>query len=215
MLDVKQVGLIAYRDGEAMQRDYWERRTRDEIGDTLLLLEHPPVITLGVRKQSADDVLLSPELLHARGIELVKTDRGGLATLHAPGQIVGYFFVRLNGWLGGLRGFINVLQEGLIRCCADFGVNAHPDDTEPGIWVDGGEGESPRKIASLGLSVRRQVSRHGFGLNVNTDLSLFETLNPCGHPSSVMTTLSREAQKELPLEEVMSSLERQFLELFQ
>lgn len=200
-LNVIRCGLVPYGDGEALQRDYWERRRENEIGDTLLLLEHPAVVTLGVRKQSAEDVLFSADDLKKKNIELITTDRGGLATLHAPGQVVGYFFVRLNEIQGGLRSFIRFIEDGIIETCAQFSVQAESGREEPGVWI------GPRKLASLGIAVRRGITRHGFALNVCNDLSLFSVLRPCGFSSTVMSSLEVESGRSISTGEVIRAME--------
>lgn len=199
-MDVQQLDILPYAAGDRLQRELWERRQRDEIGDTLLLLEHPPVITLGVREEGRRDVLADAASLRERGVELVQSDRGGLATLHAPGQIVGYLIVDMRTFAGGVRRLICNIERGLIAALARFGLEARGDDKEPGIWI------ADRKIASIGLSVRKRVSRHGFGLNVDTDLSLFGLLNPCGNSASVMTSMARELGRAPATEEARATL---------
>ena len=199
-LNVVRHGLIDYQAAVALQQEYSAMRRAKEIGDTLLLVEHPPVVTLGIRKESAADLLAPREELKRRGVELVQTDRGGLATLHAPGQLVGYYFVRLHGIPGGLRVLIASIHHLLIGTCAEFGVEATEGADEPGVWI------GPRKIASLGLAIRRGITRHGFALNVANDLELFSLLRPCGHQSGVMTSLSRELRRTVQVDEVAARL---------
>ena len=212
-LNIIHKGLIPYSDAEALQRRMWEQRRDGLISDTLILLEHPPVVTIGVRKDGERDVLFSATELQKRGFALFKTDRGGLATLHLPGQIVGYFFVEVKKISGGLRGFIDRIEQGLIQTCRRFGLETVCGADEPGIWT--GAGVDLRKLASLGLSVRSGISRHGFALNVDPDLSMFQVLRPCGHTAETMTSLARELNRPVDKTQVAAQLESDFRGLFE
>jgi lipoyl(octanoyl) transferase len=184
------LGRIGYRDAWDLQKALARARAEDLVGDQLLLLEHPAVLTLG---RSADEshVLAPPALLEARGIELLRVERGGEVTYHGPGQLVAYPIVRLadRGLL--LRPFVRALEAALIETCAAFGVAANRRDGHPGCWVDP-EGAFPRKIGALGIRIERGTSYHGIALNVDVDLSDFRLIDPCGMPGLDSTSIARE-----------------------
>lgn len=186
------VGFVSYRGGLAVQDHIAEERELDLCPDTLLLLEHPPTVTLG-RRAGDMDLLWSAERLAREGISLERVSRGGGATFHGPGQLVGYPIVRVAHHGRGVRRFVTALEEVLIDVARRFGVRATVRDGHPGIWV----GE--RKLASIGIQVRRGVSRHGFALNVKMDLAPFRAIVPCGMPGLEMTDLSREARIEVSI----------------
>lgn len=172
-------------------------RLADTGEESLILVEHPNTITLGLRATPED--LRRPELrLLAAGIEVIRIKRGGGATCHFSGQMVAYPIMRVMGRPGGLKKFVNDLEETLIRTLERFGLEAGRKQGAPGIWMNGGQ----RKIASLGLALRHGMSYHGIALNVERDLSLFSTIVPCGEPELAVTSLHRE------LEENSHSLEK-------
>jgi lipoyl(octanoyl) transferase len=211
-----QLGRISYAEGLAIQARVVKARKAGVIGDTLLLLEHPPVITLG-RNASRGNVLASDEWLASRGVELHEVNRGGDVTYHGPGQLVGYPIVDLRGDWPGKRGpglkhlgpvdFVRLLEEGLIRTCADFGVMAKRIPKCTGVWTFGGGEESgqcsaiggqkepkrEKKLAAIGVHVSQGVTSHGFALNVTTDLRDFEWIVPCGITDRGVTSLEMEA----------------------
>jgi lipoyl(octanoyl) transferase len=173
-LDVRDLQTISYADAMALQDDLVERRLRGEIPDTLLLLEHPPVITLG-RRGSLTDVYLSEEALRARGIAVEKTTRGGLVTYHGPGQLVGYPVVNVRERGLSLPCYVRALELAIIDALGEIGIAAHLDDGHIGVWTDG-----HGKIAAIGVAQRRGVTLHGFAVNLQPDLSHFALINPCG-----------------------------------
>jgi lipoyl(octanoyl) transferase len=203
------LGRVPYADALDIQQRVVAARKADLIADTLLLLEHPPVITLG-RNASRSNVLASDELLAARGVELHEINRGGDVTYHGPGQLVGYPIVDLRGDLPGKRGphlgpvdYVRLLEEVLIRTCAEFGVMAKRIPKCTGVWTygggetNGGEVSSPkipeRKLAAIGVHVSQGVTSHGFALNVTTDLRDFDWIIPCGIRDRGVTSLELEA----------------------
>ena len=207
-----QLGRVSYRKGLEIQARVVEARKAGRIGDTLLLLEHDPVITLG-RNASRANVLASDEWLAARGVELHEVNRGGDVTYHGPGQLVGYPIVDLRGEWPGKRGpflgpvdFVRLLEEALIRTCGEFGVMAKRVKGCTGVWTFGG-GESSqlsvlssqktqkreKKLAAIGVHVSQGVTSHGFALNVTTDLRDFEWIVPCGIADRGVTSLELEA----------------------
>jgi lipoyl(octanoyl) transferase len=192
---VVDLGLVPYREALAIQL---ERVAAVLAGaeDALFLLEHPPVVTLGVRG-GAEHLPADPAFLAKRGVEVVKTGRGGGITCHFPGQLVAYPVCRVAGRPGGVRGLVRDLEEAAIRACARFGVAAGRRADHPGVWVGAG-----RKIGSVGIALRRFVSFHGLALNVGPNLDLFDRITPCGIPGARATSLSIEAGREIFVQEV-------------
>ena len=169
---------VAYADSHARQKELLEARIADRIPDTILLVEHAPVITLGRRRTSADNVL-NPD-----GLPVVQAERGGDVTWHGPGQLVAYPIVALPEGRQDLHRHLSDLEEACIRTCADLGVTATRDDRNTGAWIAG------RKVASVGIGCRRWVTWHGLALNVDPDLTMFERINPCGFDAGIMTSLA-------------------------
>ncbi|MCJ7710787.1 MAG: lipoyl(octanoyl) transferase LipB [Chloroflexi bacterium] len=187
------LGRVGYRDAWDLQKRLAAARAADRIGDRLLLLEHPAVLTLG-RGADEGHVLAPASLLEERGIELLRVERGGEVTYHGPGQLVAYPIVRLadRGLL--LRPFVRALEGALSDTCAAFGVTAGRREGHPGCWVTP-DGPLPRKIGALGLRVERGVTYHGIALNVSVDLADFALIDPCGMPgltsASIVSELGR------------------------
>jgi len=172
-LEVRDLGLISYAQAMALQDSLVEQRIRDEIPDTLLLLEHPPVITLG-RRGSLADVYVSEAELARRGIAVERTTRGGLVTYHGPGQIVGYPIVHLRQRGLNVPCYVRALELAIIDALAELGIPARIDENHIGVWTDSG------KIAAIGVAQRQAVTLHGFAVNLQPNLSHFELINPCG-----------------------------------
>jgi len=212
VISVVQLGTVDYATGVRLQQSLVDLRKEARIGDTLLLLEHSPVITLG-RNASRKNILASQELLAEKGVELFDCDRGGDITFHGPGQLVGYPIFDLRGFqpkIGAVE-FVRRLEEVIIRTCADFGVAGQRVAGLTGVWTTG---EVPAKIAAIGVHISRGVTSHGFALNVNTDLEYFKLIVPCGIVSKPVTSLSKELQRELALDEVAQSVTRHLGEVF-
>jgi lipoyl(octanoyl) transferase len=172
-LQVRDLGRIGYAEAMRLQDDLVERRLREEIGDTLLLLEHEPVITLG-RRGSAQDILAAEATLAQLGVAVERTTRGGLVTYHGPGQLVGYPIVRLRARGLSVPCYVRALELAVIDALAQIGVEARTDDQHVGVWTAAG------KIAAIGVGQRHGVSLHGFAVNLQPDLSHFRLINPCG-----------------------------------
>ncbi len=189
-LHARWLGRVAYRDAHALQKRLVDARAADEIGDQLLLLEHPAVLTLG-RQSDPAHILASPDELDALGIEVVRVERGGEVTYHGPGQLVAYPIVRLHERGLLLRPFVRALEAALVATCAAHGVAATRRDGHPGCWCDP-DGATPRKIGALGLRVERGISYHGIALNVSVDLDDFALIDACGMPGTVSTSIARE-----------------------
>ena len=183
-------GLLSLRRVEygralELQRELWRLRAEDAIPDILVLVEHEPVITLG-RSAKASNLLVSETELARRGVTLHRIERGGDVTFHGPGQLVGYPVFKLAQGLAGVRGFVERVEAGLCDALGELGVKAGLRPGHIGVWCD------ERKIASIGVAVKRRVTFHGFALNVAVDLDWFQLINPCGMSEVVMTSVSRE-----------------------
>jgi lipoyl(octanoyl) transferase len=189
-LKVLRLGRVEYPDGLVLQAQLARARRAGTTGDVLLLLEHPPTVTLG-RGARSGHVLASPEELARRGIGLHETDRGGDVTYHGPGQLVGYPILDLSGARADVRAYVRSLEEGLIRGLQTFGLQAGRLARWPGVWL-GEEGRDARKIAALGVHIARWVTTHGFALNVGASLRDFELIVPCGISEAGVTSMERE-----------------------
>ena len=195
---VYDLGLRSYAEALSFQREMAAKRISKEIPqDVLLLVEHPPVITLG-RSTKREHLLFTPALLEARGVELFEVERGGDVTFHGPGQLVGYPIVDLTEHKQDLHWYLRQIEEVMIRAVADFGITATRIAGKTGIWTpgeadaNGVETRAARKLASIGVHARQWVTWHGFALNVTTDLSYFDLMVPCGLPGVDMTSVERE-----------------------
>lgn len=190
-LQVEWLGRIDYRDAWARQHDLVAARSRGETPDTLLLLEHPAVLTLG-RNADRSHVLVSDEELERLGVKLIRVERGGEVTYHGPGQLVAYPIVKLADRGVLLRPFVRALEAAMSGVARTYGVMADHRDGYPGCWV-APESASPRKLGALGLKIERGVTYHGIALNVNTCLSDFGLIDPCGLAGLDVTSIAREA----------------------
>ncbi len=209
-----RLGRVEYRDGLELQRQFQEARRANEVPDTLLLLEHPPVLTLG--RGARDDNILTPKAqLDALGVEVFETDRGGDVTYHGPGQIVGYPLLHLGPGRQDVRKYVRAIEELMIRTVADFGIVATRLEPWPGVWVSQSRRGGPRKIAALGVHLSRWYTKHGFALNVRTDLSHFELIVPCGIREAGVTSMSEELQREVSVAEVEERIVHHFREVFE
>ncbi|MGC1448794.1 MAG: lipoyl(octanoyl) transferase LipB [Candidatus Sulfotelmatobacter sp.] len=240
MISLIQLGTVDYATGLRLQQQLVALRKEEKIGDVLLLLEHFPVITLG-RNAKAANVIASPEYLAQREVELFECDRGGDVTFHGPGQIVGYPIFDLRGHATpdgkrktlGVIEFVRRLEEVLIRTCADFAIPAKRVPGLTGVWTDpsdahvetaasavgrGGarrpENRVEAKLAAIGVHISRFVTSHGFALNVDTDLSYFNLIIPCGITSKPVTSMQQERGKLLDLNTVAESISRNFGTVF-
>ena len=198
-LNLLTLGRIPYPEALALQQTVVAARKAGRIADTLLLLEHPPVLTLG-RNSTRAHILASDALLAQKGVAIHETNRGGEVTYHGPGQLIGYPIVDLRGDLPGKRGphlgpvdFVRLLEEALIRTCADFGVLTQRVCKRTGVWTLPGGSIPEKKIAAIGIHVSQAVTSHGFALNVTTDLRDFEWIVPCGIADRTVTSLELEA----------------------
>jgi lipoyl(octanoyl) transferase len=185
------LGRVDYHEAWELQHRLAAARADDRIGDTLLLLEHPPVLTLG-RQADERFVRASGRELRTRGIEVIRVERGGEVTYHGPGQLVAYPIIRLGARGLLLRPLVRALEAAMIETCTALGVpDADRREGHPGCWVGTGT-NSPRKIGALGLRVERGVSYHGIALNISTDLADFDLIDACGLPGVVSTSIAEE-----------------------
>jgi lipoyl(octanoyl) transferase len=184
------LGRMPYREAWDLQKRLAAERAEGSIGDRLLLVEHPAVLTLG-RQADERHILAPADDLARRGIEVLRVERGGEVTYHGPGQLVAYPIVHLAGRGVLLRPFVRALEAAMIDTCAALGVTAGRRDGHPGCWVDPA-GAEPRKIGALGVRVERGVTYHGIALNVTTDLRDFDLIDPCGMPGVRSTSIAAE-----------------------
>src|SRR6266700_1675855 len=238
MISFLQLGTIDYASGLRLQEKLVALRKEGRIGDVLLLLEHTPVITLGRNAKSAN-VVAAPEVLASCGVEVYECDRGGDVTFHGPGQLVAYPIFDLRGFpsastnrktLGAVE-FVRRLEEVLIRTCAEFAIATKRTSGLTGVWTEAriGSGHvgtgalarlaesktqqlnaSEAKIAALGVHISRGVTSHGVALNVNTDLSFFDLIIPCGIASKPVTAMQKELGRVVPMQDVAHALSRNF-----
>jgi len=202
VLEVIQAGVVPYGDALAWQRDLAQARIERRIPhDLLLLLEHPPVVTLG--RNSHDAHVLRPA-----GVEVFEVERGGDVTFHGPGQLVGYPIIDLSGYKQDLHWYLRTLEQALIGALETLGIRAERNPGYTGVWTQG------RKIASIGIHVKQWVTWHGFALNVATDLAEFQRIVPCGIPGVEMTSIEKELGQGEIWEETVAAVVRGFEEAF-
>ena len=203
--EITVLGRTGYAEALLVQRDLVENRKRGEIPDQLLIVEHPHVITMG-RNGHAENMLASPDLLERSGIEFHHTDRGGDVTYHGPGQIVGYPIVDLREWKRDVVAYVRAVEQTIIDALGEFGIEASRVAGATGVWVAGA------KIAAIGVHISRWVTSHGFALNVDTDLSYFQYIVPCGltKPVTSMRRLGSEATRGEVIESLTGAFARNF-----
>lgn len=202
VVTVDRLGTVAYEPTWELQDELAEQRRGRRIGDRLLLLEHFPVYTIG-RGGDESNLLASPQRLRELGAELIRIDRGGDITFHGPGQIVAYPIVELKDPLD-LRRYVRTLEAAIIDTAAAFGVDGDRLEGHPGIWVAG-----QRKLAAIGVRVKRGVTTHGLALNVNSDLRWFDEMIPCGIPDKEVTSMALELGRPIATDDVADELGRQ------
>ena len=203
-----QLHVVTYENALRLQETLVQMRQRETIDDQLLLLEHPPVITLG-RGGNTSNLLATPEMLRQNRVRFFETTRGGDITYHGPGQIVGYPIIHLGEGKRDVRKYVTKLEEVLIRTVAEYGIEAQRVDGRRGIWV----GEN--KIAAIGVRIARWVTSHGWALNVNTNLDHFGLITPCGLHGTGVTSIAQLTDREISMTEVRTRLARHFGEIFE
>jgi len=214
-LNVRRLGVVPYADGLALQRAVVEERQHNRIDDVLLLVEHPHVLTLGVRGDGGRrHILATLDQLAQRGIDIHETGRGGDITYHGPGQLVGYPIICLKPDRCDVHKYVRDLEEVLIRTAADYGIAGRRIEGLTGVWVQAENTESAQKLAAIGVRISRWVTSHGFALNVTTNLEHFSWIVPCGIADRGVTSMARLRGGALRLEEVAESVVRHFAAVF-
>lgn len=209
-LAVRRLGTVPYADGLALQQALVEERRAGHIPDTLLLLEHPHVLTLGVKlAASRSHVVVSAEDLAARGVDVFETGRGGDVTYHGPGQLVSYPILDLKPDRCDVHKYVRDLEDVMIRVSGDYGLEARRIPGMSGTWIGDG------KIGAIGVRISRWVTSHGIAFNVSTDLGYFDLIVPCGIADKTVTSLARELGHPVPHVDVEDAFVRQFAAVFE
>ena len=206
-LVTEDLGLVPFLEAYDCQRRAVDMRQTGAGHDTLFLLEHPHVITKG-RNATGAALTAGPDLLAALGVQLVETDRGGDVTYHGPGQLVGYPILQLEPERHDIRRYVHDVEEALLMTLDELSINARRDPVHRGVWVE------DRKIASVGIRISKWVTSHGFALNVDTDLSFFSLIVPCGISGCRMTSMSKELGRPVAMDEVKTVVARMFCDVF-
>jgi lipoyl(octanoyl) transferase len=207
-LHVRRLGLVPYAEGLELQRELVEDRKAGRIPDTLLLLQHPHVVTIGVKKDGRSHIIATPEQLASRGVEVFETGRGGDVTYHGPGQLVGYPILDLNPDRRDVHRYVRDLEEVMIRVCTDYGVSADRIKGLSGAWI------SDEKIGAIGVRISRWVTSHGFAFNVTTDVEFFNLIVPCGIADRGVTSLAAQLGRAPQMAEVEDRFEEHFAVVF-
>jgi lipoyl(octanoyl) transferase len=209
-LEVRRLGMVPYTRALALQRALVEERRADRVPDLLLLLQHPPVITLGVKGDGGrSNVVATDDRLERLGIAIEETGRGGDVTYHGPGQIVGYPILDLKPDRCDVHRYVRDIEEVMIRVCAEYGVAAGRIPGLTGTWI------GSEKVGAIGIRISRWITSHGFAFNVATDLEHFRLIVPCGIGDKGVTSLSRAAGRDVRPEDVEHALVRHFCEVFE
>jgi lipoyl(octanoyl) transferase len=195
-LQVRRLGLVPYADGLELQRRLVEERKADRIPDTLLLLQHPHVLTIGVKKDGRSHILAQPDRLSSLGVEVFETGRGGDVTYHGPGQLVGYPILDLNPDRRDVHRYVRDLEAVMIRVCADYGIAAGRVQGFSGAWI------GDEKIGAIGVRISRWITSHGFAFNVTTNIDFFNLIVPCGIADKGVTSLAEKIGRAPQMSEV-------------
>ncbi len=202
------LGKIDYKEAWELQRNIFDQRYKNEIDDILLLLEHPQTYTLG-KTADRQNLIGNEEFIRKNNISVYDIDRGGDITYHGPGQIVGYPIFNLNNWTKDTHKYLRALEEILIQTCADYGLTAERNTKYTGVWIE------DRKIGAIGIKVSRWITMHGFAFNINTDLSLYNGIIPCGINDKGVTSLKKELRREIDIKEVKTKILNHTLKIFE
>ncbi len=210
---ILSIPLIGYEAARQLQWRLHEERLADRRPDTLMLLEHEPVMTLG---RTTKDAHWQGLRATARGLRVIESERGGSVTYHGPGQIVGYPIVRLRQYCAGPKAYVRLLEETLIRVLAEWGINGYRTETFVGVWVDNPDDPDgpPAKIASIGVKIARGVTLHGFALNATVDLEPFAGIVPCGIEGCRVTSMAEVLRREVAPDRVRQQIARCFGDVF-
>ncbi|MCR4402328.1 MAG: lipoyl(octanoyl) transferase LipB [Firmicutes bacterium] len=205
-IEILNLGRVEYRDAYEYQRARVQKRQADEVPDCLIMVEHPPVITLG-RGGGWNNIVVSRDFLRERGVEVFETERGGNVTFHGPGQLVGYPIIKLDRGERDLHRLLALYEEAIITAIGRYGIRGEHKPGLVGVWV------SNRKIASIGVCVAKWVTFHGFAINVSVDMRWFEMINPCGLEASIMTSMEEVTGKAHSVEELVLPVGLAFAEV--
>jgi lipoyl(octanoyl) transferase len=201
------LGTVDYAEAHRLQRELQAKRIAGEIDDIVLLLEHPPVLTMG-RSAKEQHIIAAPEVLAARGISVHEVGRGGDVTYHGPGQLVAYPIIDLKPDRRDVRKYMWSLEETMIRTCAHFGLSAGRVEGLNGAWI------ADRKVGAVGVRISRWVTMHGLALNADSNLTHFDLIVPCGIPDKTVTSLSAELGRTVGVPEALDPLTRHFAQLY-
>lgn len=201
------LGLIKYQDAWDIQKKYFELRTHDRINDIFFLCEHPNTYTLG-KVTDKKNLLYDEKILNEKSIDVFEIDRGGDITYHGPGQIVGYSIINLANWKQDTHLYLRSLEEVLMQVCYNYGLVPSRIEKYTGVWIEN------RKICAIGIKASRWITMHGFAFNVNTDLNIYNGIIPCGISDKEVTSLSKELNKIINLDEVKKNIMKNFQQVF-
>jgi len=201
------LGLVDYNSAWELQTKLLSKRVKNEIEDTLILVEHPHTYTLG-KVADKENLITNEEQLNALGISVYEIDRGGDITYHGPGQVVGYPIINLSEWKEDTHQYLRSLEQVIMNVCKDYGLTAQRNEKYTGVWIN------DKKIAAIGIKVSRWVTMHGFAFNVNTDLNYFGGIIPCGIRDKEVTSLSSELGRSIELDEVKLKIVEHFKGVF-
>ena len=207
LLQYIDLGIVDYKEAWDFQKSLFDRRYRGEIPDTLILLQHPHTYTLG-KVADRNNLIGTEEFLETNKISVYDIDRGGDITYHGPGQIVGYQIFDLKKWKQDTHLFLRTLEQIIIDVCKEYGLDPGRKDKYTGVWLD------ERKICAIGIKVSRWITMHGFAFNVNTDLSFFKGIIPCGIADKEVTSLKNEVGHLFELNEIHEKIINNFVKLF-
>lgn len=208
-LEIRRLGVVRYQDALDLQRGLVEERRAGRVPDLLLLLQHSPVITLGVKGDGGrSNIVADASRLAELGIDISETGRGGDVTYHGPGQMVGYPIIDLRPDRCDVHRYVRDLEAVMIRVCADYGVSARPLEGLTGAWI------GDDKIGAIGVRISRWITSHGFAFNVNTNLDHFNLIVPCGISNRGVTSLERAVGRDISIAEVEDAMVRRFCEVF-
>lgn len=215
---VEDLGLIEYKNAWEYQENIFTNTINNKIGNLpttnyLLLCEHQPVYTIG-RSGNFSNLLINKQELKEKKISFYKTNRGGDITFHGPGQIVGYPIVNLTDLSIGLKKYITIIEEIIIKILAKYTIIGERLDGSTGVWIDTNFPERTRKICAIGVRSSRYITMHGFALNVYTNLEYFNYINPCGFTNKKVTSIEKEINRKIEIEEIKNELKIQFLKYF-
>jgi lipoate-protein ligase B len=207
IFDYSDLGFIDYKEAWDLQKSIFNKRLSGEIPDTFFMLEHPHTYTLG-KVAEKENLISNDDQLKELGISVYEIDRGGDITYHGPGQIVGYPIINLKDWKEDTHEYLRGLEEIIIQTCSHYGISSERNSKYTGVWIGN------RKIAAIGIKVSRWITMHGFAFNVNTDLNYFGGIIPCGIKDKDVTSLQRELNKQLDIQEVKEVLLQNFKKYF-